>query len=62
MGCDIGSVGPHVPYCEPKCKEFRLVVWIDRVKAQCVRCSLLHEFTVLNGEIKIEYPKESRVK
>lgn len=59
MGCDIGSVGPHVPYCKPSCKEFRLMVCLDRVVAECVRCSLHHEFTVANGSIKIKQKEES---
>lgn len=53
MGCDIGVLPDRVPYCEPKCVEFKLVVWVDRVKAQCAKCSLLHEFTVHGGQIMI---------
>lgn len=53
MGCDIANHKEQVPYCKPKCKEFHLVTWLEKIKAQCVRCSLLHEFTVLDGLIKI---------
>lgn len=56
MGCDDQSIRKeHVPYCKPDCKEFKLVRRLDDVKAQCVRCSLLHEFTVMHdGKIKIQ--------
>ena len=60
MGCDLGVSGDHVPYCKPKCVQFRLVVTLDKVKAQCVRCSLHHEFTVHGGQIMIEQ-EESKV-
>jgi hypothetical protein len=55
MGCDIANHGERVPYCKPECKEFKLVKWLDDVKAKCIRCSLLHEFTVtLDSKIKIK--------
>jgi len=56
MGCDDQRVHrEHVPYCKPKCKEFRLVTRLEDVRAQCVRCSLHHEFTIVDGKIKIVY-------
>lgn len=56
MGCDDQSTRrEHVPYCKPHCKEFKLVTRLENVRAQCVRCSLLHEFTVtIDGKIKIK--------
>ena len=53
MGCDIGSLPERTPYCKPKCAQFKLVVCLDEVKAQCVQCRLLHEFTVHRGQIMI---------
>jgi hypothetical protein len=58
MGCDIAVHKEYVPYCKPKCKEFALVTCLEKVKAQCVRCSLHHDFTVVNGKIKIVYKKD----
>lgn len=62
MGCDQGVSGDHVPYCKPACKEFKLVAatWVETVRAQCVRCKLLHDFTILDGKIKIEQKKSSK--
>lgn len=54
MGCDQG-VSEKPPYCKPKCKEFRLSTWGERVRAQCVKCNLQHEFTIVDGLIKIDY-------
>jgi hypothetical protein len=58
MGCDIAVHKEHVPYCKPKCKEFKLVAVLENVRAQCVRCSLHHEFTIVDGMIKIVYEKK----
>jgi len=55
MGCDVGVHDIHVPYCKPDCKEFKLVVRLESVQAQCTTCRLLHDFTVtLGGQIRIK--------
>ena len=55
MGCDIGTSKEHIPYCQPLCKEFKLIPFehIDIVKAQCIRCSLQHDVTIVDGQIKV---------
>jgi len=55
MGCDVFPGNEHVPYCKPKCKSFKLVTCLEDVKAQCVRCSLLHELVVEDGVVKVLY-------
>lgn len=59
MGCDIGNLNDHVPYCKPKCVQFKLKVCLDSVVAQCVICSLTHQFTVHGGQIMVH--QEERV-
>lgn len=58
MGCDIYTHKERVPYCKPKCKEFKLVTCLENVRAQCVKCDLNHDFTVVDGMIKIIYRKK----
>ncbi len=54
MGCDIWPGNESKPYCAPKCVQFKLVVRLDRVVAQCVICNLNHEFTVHGGQIMVQ--------
>lgn len=61
MGCDIAYHKPPPDYCKPRCKEFKLVTMLDKVEAQCVRCTLLHEYTVdANGKGKVHFEKKAR--
>lgn len=61
MGCDIGIHEERPPYCKPKCKEFRLISSsIGDVRAQCVKCSLHHDFTIIDGIIKIDQGEQKR--
>lgn len=57
MGCDVYTKPDRVPYCKPKCKEFRLVAGhgLDQiVSAECKRCRLHHEVTLKDGLLVIE--------
>ncbi len=56
MGCDDQStIKAHVPYCKPECKEFRLLIWLEVVMAQCIVCRLHHDVTVTReGTIRIK--------
>ena len=58
MGCDIAEHKEHPGYCKPRCYSFKLVTCLEDVKAQCTRCSLLHEFVVEHGNIKILYKEK----
>jgi uncharacterized protein (DUF983 family) len=61
MGCDMGSANDTVPYCTPKCGQFRLVVHLERVKAKCVMCDREYEFTVHGGQILIEQKERATI-
>lgn len=59
MGCDDQKQHTvRVSYCKPACKELKIVPGYKTCVAECVRCSLHHEFNL----VAIDGKWEIRVK